>query len=1120
MKIIIMKNLRTLFYLVLQMFTFIGFSQSRHFDFDHIGSNQGLSQSNVLCIMQDSRGFMWFGTWEGLIKYDGYKITVYQNDLLKPNSISNNYINGISESKNGDLWVATNSGGLCRFDRNKEKFTRYKHDPQNNNSIVSNVVNSVLEDDDGKVWIGTDLGLDRFDPIKNKIEHFPTKNNDPNSTSDYFIKYLFKDSNHDIWIGTVNGGVNLFNRANKTFTHFSHDKNDAKSISGNDIYNIFEDSKKRLWIGTNGNGLELFNKKDSTFQHFLHDENNINSIPNNVVLAINEDADNNLWISTENGGVSLFNFTTGLLTTYKADEIDTESLSNNSVYVIYRDTKNNMWLGNFAGGVDMVNRDKLKFNHYKHMMQSNSLSNNHVMSIMEDRKQNIWIGTDGGGLNLFNPVTGNFKHYRHDKNNKSSIGGDFVLSTCEDSKGNIWIGAWEAGITVFNPAKNTFKHFKNQPGNPGSLINDNAWKIFEDKDKNIWIGTFGGGLELLNPDGISFTHYQYDVKRTDGLSSNNIVNIYEDSDGDLWLCPENGGLNLFNKKTKMFSRFLHDDTRNSISNNSVNAVWEDDNKNLWISTMTGLNRYNKKSDQFKVYTMADGLPGNYIYGVLEDDNKNLWISTNKGVSKFNPRINVFKNYGVTDGLQSNEFKQMAFCKTKSGMFYFGGLNGFNQFSPDSIKNIPFDPELVFTSFQVFNKEVAISTGENDPSPLKQSITETKSITLPYSNAVLTFEFASLNYAVAQKKQYAYMLENFEQDWEEAGMLHSATYTHLDPGKYTFKVKGLDNEGKWSSKILSIQLIIEPPFWLTWWFKLIIFLAVAGSLILFYLYRERNLQLQKVVLQQQVDKQTLQLLKSAKEEQKSRKEAELANYELKIKNRELEQFAYVASHDLQEPLRTTTSFIKLLQQQYYGKFDDRADKYLNFISEASGRMRTLIKDLLDYSRIGKGTMQKIDCNIILKEVLADILVTTRESNAVIETEELSTIFGYPTEIKLLFQNLLINAIKFRKKNIQPRIKISSYKKDGYWEFAVSDNGIGIEKEFNEKIFEIFQRLHSRHEYEGSGIGLSHCKKIVELHHGKIWFDSIFGEGSTFYFAIPIVAMDDQQMLTAQIQNEVV
>jgi signal transduction histidine kinase len=442
--------------------------------------------------------------------------------------------------------------------------------------------------------------------------------------------------------------------------------------------------------------------------------------------------------------------------------------------------------------------------------------------------------------------------------------------------------------------------------------------------------------------------------------------------------------------------------------------------------------------------------------------------------------------------------------------YFGGNKGFNQFLPESLKPIVFEPPLVITNFQVFNKEVSIANEKNTLSPLTKSITETKTITLPYSSSVFSFEFASLNYTPADKKKYSYKLEGFDEDWNQAGNARMATYTNLNPGKYFFKVKGLNNEGQWSSNILNIEIIITPPFWLTWWFKMFIFSLIVALILATDHFRNKMIKTQKIKLQQQVNKQTEQLLLLAQEEHNARTAAEnaivntnIANKELKIKNRELEQFAYVASHDLQEPLRTTSGFVDLLQKQYKGKLDDKADKYLAFIADASNRMRVLIKDLLEFSRIGtKAELKTVDCNIILKNMLSDIEAAIQETNANIKYGEMPVLMGYPTEIKLLFQNLVVNAIKFRKKNIAPQINISAEKKEGFWEFAVSDNGIGMEKEHNERIFDIFQRLHTRTEYEGSGIGLSHCKKIVELHHGKIWVSSNPGIGSTFYFTMPV------------------
>ncbi|HLG40889.1 MAG TPA: ATP-binding protein, partial [Chitinophagaceae bacterium] len=568
-----------------------------------------------------------------------------------------------------------------------------------------------------------------------------------------------------------------------------------------------------------------------------------------------------------------------------------------------------------------------------------------------------------------------------------------------------------------------------------------------------------------------------------------------------WICTSGGGLNLFDRENKIFTHFQHQDDVNSISNSNVNSITEDRNKNLWIATIGGLNFFDKKTQQFTAYTMEDGLPGNNIFGILEDGEGNLWISTDKGLSCFNPSARTFKNFSTADGLQSDKFKEQAFCKSSADVMYFGGNNGFNQFNPGNIKTIPFEPPLVITGFQLFTKPVPVAADPNDSSPLKESITETKAITLSYKNSFISFGFASLNYSSPEKKHYAYMLEGFDKIWNEVGTSHTATYTNLDPGSYIFKVRGMNNEGKWSPAVTSIQLTITPPFWQTWWFRIAMLIVISGIIIASYLARMNAVKTRQKILEQKVKEQTIQLVQSNEEERKARLDATYANEELEKKNKELEQFVYIASHDLREPLRTTSGFIEVFQKQYKGKLDEKADTYLDYISQASARMKRLIDDLLDYSRINnEKEPEKVDCNNILQEVLSDLGTVISESGAAIKAGELPVISGHPTAIKQLFQNLLANAIKFRKKDTVPEIQIASEINDEAWKFSFADNGIGIAPRHREKIFAIFERLHSRKEYEGTGIGLAHCKKIVELHRGNIWVESIPGTGSTFYFTI--------------------
>jgi signal transduction histidine kinase/ligand-binding sensor domain-containing protein len=1074
------------------------YSQYHYMQFDHIGTEQGLSHSNVMCIMQDSRGFMWFGTWDGLDRYDGYAIKAYKNDALDKTSICQNSISSIVESKDGGLWIGTGGGGISKYDRNRDRFTNFSHDSSNPNSICSNIVWNLLEDEQGEVWVATEEGLDRFDPRTGHFEHFMHDPANKYSLSGNRTLFVFEDSQRRIWVCTDNG-LNLFDRKNKRFDSYRNDKKDINSIGGNIVNTIFEDSHHRFWIGFDGAGMDLFDPETGKFSHYRHNRSNPNSLADDVIADINEDADNNLWIATENKGVNIFNYEKNSFFLVKNDKVDKESLDNNSINNIYRDTKNNMWVGNFVNGVNIANRDKIRTTHYRNLLSQNSLSNNQVLSIMEDSKKNIWIGTDGGGLNLFDPRAEKFTHFMHQDGNPQSICGDYVLTMCEDTKGNIWLGTWGKGVTVFNPVSHQYRHYKNDPNDPASLSNNNAWVIYEDKGGNTWIGTSGGGLNLLNPDKKSFTHFKYEAGKKDCISSNYISYFFEDSDGQLWICTNGGGLNRYNKETKTFSRFMHADATNSISNNNVSSILEDENKNLWIATYSGLDQFNKRTGQFTAYTKANGLPDNVIFGILQDNMKNLWMSTNKGISYFNTSTKQFKNFGISDGLQSNEFKGQAFCKSSTGIMYFGGINGFNRFLPEDLQVVKFDPPLVITGFTIFNRNVPITDGNK--AILTKNITETKQVTLPYSSSVFSLEFASLNYTSSEKKQYAYQLEGFDKDWNYVGEMHTATYTNLDPGTYLFKVKGMNNEGDWSPRITTIQLTIKPPFYRTWWFRILLLMLLTGGILMIYALRMRSVRKQRLLLEHKVVEQTIQLVHANEEVNRALSKTDKANEELERKNKELEQFVYIASHDLREPLRTTTSFVQLLERQYKGKFDEKADTYLQYITDSSERMKVLIDDLLDYSRIDKQReAESVDCGLLLNEVLTDLNAAIKETNAIITASPLPVINAYRTQLKQLFQNLVFNAIKFRQKDIAPVITISVTPKGDHWQFSITDNGIGIDPRNQDRVFGMFQRLHSRNEYEGSGIGLAFCKKIVELHQGTIWVESAVGQGSSFHFMI--------------------
>lgn len=1071
----------------LQVLCIPAFSQQPYIAFRYVTAPESrLSQSSVNCMLKDSYGLMWFGTQDGLNKYDGYSFTVYKKRLGDPKSIISNDIYSILEDKDGNIWLAAIGAGISRYDRKTDSFENFgeiRNDPR---SLSSKHAYTIYEDRRGNIWVGTSAGLNLFDKKTKKFTRYLAVAGDSLYLSSNDILYIFEDKKNNFWVGTRHG-LNLMNRESGKCRQYLHDPSDIRSIGNNAVQKIMEDSYGNLWIGTN-TSMELFNSKSGIFTHFkssyAQSQGKGKEWP---VYAITQDG-NFLWVGADN--LSRFDISRKCYVNYTANADDNQDIPGKEVYSMLLDDQNILWVGTSSDGIYKYEKDLPRFaGYYKDHINDHS---NMVTSFAEDHKGNIWTGSFGG-LGYFDRSTKKFSTGAPGISNSIPLATINIVFNTRENK--IWLGS-PGRLDVFDPSTGTADHFT-EGKEPAHFNGRTTSCLFEDTNGDIWIGT-SNGAERWDKKKKEFTHYQPDLDHNLPSDDRTVCAIAEDAAGRIWMGTWYNGIFVLDRTN---NKFTHYNTANSnLNGDLVNVFLKDSRNNFWIGTMDGgFCRYNPQTNDFTPFSEEQGLINNVINSILEDEKGYLWMSTNKGVARFDPVQKRFMNYTIYNGLQNDEFNVGAGLKTRNGEIFFGGLRGFNVFSPAAMPENKYIPPVIFTGFELFNKPVI--PGSENP-VLKQPISVTKEITLSYTQSVFTFEFAALNYVYSGKNQYAYKMEGFDKEWNYVGTKKSATYTNLDPGNYVFRVKASNNDGLWNEEGISIRVIIRPPFWKTWWFKASVIIILAGSIVIFFRLRLNAARKQQVLLEQKVKEQTVELVHSHEVERQARMEANQANEELGNKNTELEQFVYIVSHDLREPLRTTSSFVELLSEEHKGKLGQKGDKYLSFIIQASERMKIMVNDLLEYSRLGGNKEPKeVDCNIVLQEVTADLGAAIREAGATITADPLPVITGLPTGIKQVFQNLIANGIKFRKKDMNPEIRISAEAIKGAWKFSFADNGIGIEKQHSDRIFVIFQRLHTRTEYEGSGIGLSHCKKIIELHKGKIWIESIPGKGTTFYFTIP-------------------
>lgn len=1063
--------------------------------FAHLTFEQGLSQNSALTLVQDRQGFMWFGTLDGLNRYDGYEFKVYKPDPDDPGAISDKFISALLEDSDGFLWVGTDQGGLNRFDPATETFTSFRADPKDPGSLSSNTITAIIEDSVGALWIGTNDGLNRFDRTTQTFTVYRPRPGDPRSLSFQSITAIVEDQDRALWVGTSDG-LNRFEPETGEFTVYRHDPEKTGSLSSSWVRSLYRDRAGTLWVGTQGGGLNKYDSQAGTFSAYQAQPGDPQTLSENTVVALVEDRQGVLWAGTRNG-LNKFDRTTEKFTAYYHEPASPSSLGSSTILSLYEDRSGILWVGTQGGGISRLTPLARTFSLYRHdPTDPTSLSSNFVWSIFEDSAGTLWVGT-ASGLNRFDPESEAFTVYRHDPADPTSLSYDVVTYILEDRTGRLWV-ATDNGLNIFDRETEKFTVYLNDPAAPTSLSSNAVGQLYEDRAGRLWIATLDG-LNRFNPETNSFTAYKHDPEDPHSLSEYGAWAIVEDRAGNLWVGTGGGGLDKFDRATGKFTVFRHDpDDPYSLSGDIVISLYEDRAGVLWIGTFEGgLNKFDPATETFTAYTEKDGLPNSTIYGILEDDSACLWLSTINGLSRFDPASKTFKNYDIKDGLQSNEFSVRSYFESKAGQMFFGGIEGLTVFDPAQVTDNPFVPPVVLTAFHKFNEPLA----------LEQSLQQLSEIDLSYQDYVISFEFAALDYTDPSENQYAYKLEGFDPDWVQAGSRRFASYTNLEGGNYVFRVQGSNNDGVWNEEGLAVRLKVATAPWKTWWAYLLYVLALSGIVLGYVRYRTRA-QAQELEWQRHLNER-LQQVDALKNE-----------------------FLAHTSHELRTPLNGIIGLTESLIEGATGPLSRETQANLHMVVSSGRRLVSMVNNILDFSKLKHHDLilqpRPLDMYALTEVVLTlcEPLVGQKSLQLCNYIDpDVPLVHADENRVHQIMYNLVGNAIKFtesgtvevsaRVTDFSPSSLVTPIPEGRFLAVSVKDTGIGIPPERQESIFESFEQADemTARAYGGTGLGLAITRRLVALHGGQIQVESTVGQGSQFTFTLPLLDEGRRQVWTA-------
>lgn len=1001
----------TFIYVLSFIISFTVIAQQQKIIFDRIGKEQGLIPGNVNDIIQDSVGFIWMATENGLCRFDGYSFVYYKNQQNDPTSLSYNHVFSLLLDKNGVIWVGTLGGGLNKFNSKTGKFKRYMFDPNDPNSLSNNNVFKVYRDSKNRIWVSTlGGGLNLFDPKKETFKRFMHSESE-NSISSNMASAIYEDKFHNFWVGTFDAGLNLFDEKNNKFIHFHPDEKNKFSIGHNQIMDFLEDSKGNFWIATFGNGINLFDRKLNKFYN-LKNNSKFPIIPDNIYVRKIFEDEESIWVGTYNGLFRFYKNNFSKVNLYSHPN-DIHTINDNKIRSIFKDRTGVIWIGTIVGANKFdTKRKQFDLIYFNNDFKS-KLNNQNIVPKKFITDKIIWAGP---GKDVISKSKNRNIRFFGSVASQNGFSTNHTINFYLDEKNYLWVGSY-SGIHYYEADKNEFHNVQYfDDGTPLHGNNYVRW-FYIDKKNRFWAATMSGGLYLYNPQKNTVKNFIHDEANIKTLGDSRVSCVLQDRFGKIWIGTF-GGLDVFNEQNETFShyRVIYNDST-SISNDRVYTIFESKNGDLWIGTYQGLNKYNREKNNFEQFTTSKGLSDNSIYSIQEDNNGNLWLRTNDGISKFDPVKKIFKNYNTNDGLQGLDFNGNISLKNNDGKIFFGFSNGLIGFYPDQLYENPYKPKVALTKLTIMDEEVKVG----DDSPLQKQLNELNEITLSYKDKIIGIEFSALHYAIPSKNKYAYKLEGLLDRWVFVDANNRiAKFSNLDAGKYKLRLKASNNDGIWSDERV-LTIIITPPYWKTWWFRSLI---VIGILLLIFAFYE--VRLNKLV--------------------------------------DIERTRSKIARNLHDEVGGTLSsiqyFVRAIEKEMQNNSCENANKYLNLILESSSDAQEKIKDLIWTVNPDEDGLEKF---FVKLNRYASDLFDSKEINYKIElpTGTLNKTISMETRqnLWLICKETITNIVKHsQSKNVYVRITLI----DNKMELIIQDDGIGFDekqKTFSNGIVNIKERAEA-------------------------------------------------------------